>query len=75
MPTIPRNEGVPRPQVKNDDLLTVAEATRVVPFSGRTLRRKAGTEIPCVRIGPRNLRFRREDLEAYLDSKLEGATK
>lgn len=54
------------------DLLTVPEAAKVLTLSPRHTQRLAGTEIPCVRIGPKSLRFRRSDLLAFLESKREG---
>lgn len=60
---------------KDDELLNVAEAARVLTLSPRHTQRMAGKEIPCVRIGPKSLRFRRSDLEAFIQSKLEGASR
>lgn len=57
---------------KADDLLRVKETAGLLTLSTRQVRRIAGKDLPCLRVGPRSLRFRRRDVEQYLESRLEG---
>ncbi|MGH2584581.1 MAG: helix-turn-helix domain-containing protein [Dehalococcoidia bacterium] len=63
--------------VAETDLLTVAEAARLLRVSRVTMRRwlKQG-RLPSYRVGPRSVRVRREDLEKVLTpaQQEEGAT-
>lgn len=57
-------------------LLNTREAAALLGVSKAFLERDrwAGARIPFVRIGTRAVRYRREDLERYLDSRLRRST-
>lgn len=57
-------------------LLTTTEAARYIGMSKAFLERDrwAGARIPFVRVGSRAVRYRRADLEAYLESRLRRST-
>jgi excisionase family DNA binding protein len=52
-------------------LLTVKELAGVLRISERTAYRLLETEIPAVRVGPRRIRVRVDDVEAFLDGQRE----
>ena len=54
-------------------LLTTEEASRFLGMSKQFLERDRwqGATIPYIRIGARSIRYRLEDLEAYLESRLK----
>ena len=60
----------------DDRLLTTKEAARFLGVSVAFLERDrwAGAEIPFVRVGSRGVRYRRSDLEAYIQSRIRKST-
>lgn len=58
------------------ELLTTAEAARYLGMSKAFLERDrwAGARIPFIRVGSRSVRYRRADLEAYLDMQRRRST-
>jgi excisionase family DNA binding protein len=57
-------------------LLTVRETAEALSVSPSLVYRLASEgEIPCYRIGKSALRFREEDIEIYLSSRLHGKTR
>ena len=58
------------------ELLTTAEAARYLGMSKAFLERDrwAGARIPFIRVGSRSVRYRRADLEAYLDRQRRRST-
>lgn len=60
----------------NHKLLTTKEAAQYLSVSAAFLERDrwAGAKIPFVRIGSRSIRYRAEDLEAYIASKVRQST-
>ena len=55
-----------------EPLLTIEDAAEYLGLSTKTIRRRiAMREIPFVNLGPRVIRFRREDLEAYVESRIQ----
>jgi excisionase family DNA binding protein len=54
-------------------LLTVAQVAQLLAVSESLVYRLASDgEIPCYRIGKGTLRFRPDDIESYLSSRLNG---
>ncbi len=60
----------------DDRLLTTREAARILCVSDAFLERDrwAGAEIPFVRVGSRGVRYRRSDLDAYIESRIRKPT-
>lgn len=60
----------------NTSLLCTKEAARLLGVSKAFLDRDrwAGARIPFVRIGARAVRYRREDLEAYIAAQVRRST-
>lgn len=55
-----------------DDYLTLQEVADLLKLSAQTFRRLAGRgELPAIKLG-NQLRFRRVDIEAWVDTKVEG---
>lgn len=56
------------------NILTTLEASQFLGMSRQFLERDRwkGATIPFVRIGSRSVRYRLEDLEAYLHARIEG---
>jgi excisionase family DNA binding protein len=50
-------------------LLTPRELAGVLRVSERTAYRLLETEIPSIRVGPRRIRVREDDLAAYIDGQ------
>jgi len=57
-------------------LLTTAEAAHYLGMSKAFLERDrwAGARIPFVRVGNRSVRYRRADLQAYMERQLRSST-
>lgn len=57
-------------------LLTTAEAAHVLNVSKAFLERDrwAGARIPFIKVGSRAVRYRLQDLEAYLESRIRQST-
>ncbi len=52
-------------------LLTLAEAAEVLRVSAKTVRRRIeGGDLPAVRLGPRTLRVREDDLQRYIATRV-----
>ena len=60
----------------DDRLLTTKEAARILGVSVAFLERDrwAGAEIPFIRVGSRGVRYRRSDLDAYIESRIRKPT-
>ena len=59
-----------------DQLLTMPQAAERLQVSLSTLRRIIDKgELPIVKINSRNVRVRPEDLDTYIEAKIEGAPK
>lgn len=56
------------------NLLTLKEAADVLRISADSLRRVSPSELPRFRVGPHGgrLKYRREDIDAYIESRREG---
>lgn len=59
-----------------DPLLTTKEAANLLGVSQSFLERDrwAGARIPFVRVGSRAVRYRRSDLQAFLESRMRRST-
>jgi excisionase family DNA binding protein len=64
----------PRTETPTDDLLSPREAARLLGVQPRTLRawRRDGREIPFVRLSCRCIRYRRRDVERFIDARRIG---
>ena len=60
----------------NSQLLTTKEAALVLGVSPAFLERDrwAGAKVPFVRLGSRSIRYRREDLNAYIEASVHTST-
>lgn len=60
----------------NDRLLTTRDAAEYLKVSKAFLERDrwAGARIPFIKVGSRAVRYRRADLDAYLDGQLRHST-
>jgi excisionase family DNA binding protein len=59
-----------------NQLLTVAQVAELLAVSESLIYRLASDgEIPCYRIGKGALRFREEDIESYLASRIHGKSR
>lgn len=59
-----------------NELLNTAEAARMLGMSKAFLERDrwAGARIPYIKIGSRAVRYRRKDLENYIEGKVSWST-
>lgn len=59
-----------------NELLNTAEAARLLGMSKAFLERDrwAGARIPYIKIGSRAVRYRRKDLESYIEGKVSWST-
>ena len=59
-----------------DRLLTTKEAARFLGVSSAFLERDrwAGARIPFIKVGTRAVRYRRQDLDAFLESRIRRST-
>lgn len=55
-------------------MLTLKEAADVLRISVHSLRKVSPSELPRFRVGPHggSLKYRREDIDAYVESRREG---
>lgn len=55
-------------------LLTLQEAADILRISTDSMRRVSAGELPRFRVGPHGgrLKYRREDIDAYIESRREG---
>ena len=62
--------------MKNDRLMTTKEAARYLGVSAAFLERDrwAGARIQFIKVGSRAVRYRRADLDAYLDTRTRRST-
>lgn len=62
--------------IVHSDLLNTAEAARLLGVSKAFLERDrwAGARIPFIRVGARAVRYRREDLERYIEAQIRRST-
>ena len=60
----------------NEPLLTTKEAAKRLGVSEAFLERDrwAGADIPFIRIGKRGVRYQRETLDAYIQSRIRKST-
>lgn len=60
----------------NSNLLTTKEAAKILGVSKAFLERDrwAGAKIQFIRLGSRAVRYRLQDLEAYLESRIRHST-
>lgn len=58
------------------NLLTTKQAANILGVSAAYLERDrwAGAKVPFVRLGSRSIRYRREDIDAFITSRLKTST-
>ena len=60
----------------NRNLLTTKQAANILSVSPAFLERDrwAGAKVPFVRVGSRSVRYRREDLDTFIESRIYTST-
>lgn len=60
----------------NNKLLTTAEAATYISMSKAFLERDrwAGAKIPFIKIGSRSVRYRKSDLDTYIEKQVRSST-
>jgi len=66
----------PRSIEMNRNLLTTKQAADILSVSVAFLERDrwAGAKVPFVRVGSRSVRYRREDLDTFIESRIYTST-